>query len=142
MRINASQFGQDQYSIFSTDRNPDLDYRFILVLDDGKTINMRDDSHYWYNGECYSLQFDENEDQYELNKVTQEKTKVLLSSAKNIDVFEDSRQTVTWERNSYQSCGEVIAVRETGGATVYLNTTISVKGRLQNAAAIDFTNGG
>ena len=143
LRVNATDFGQDQYEAFSTEANDSLDYRFILVLDDGKTVSMRDDSHYWYNGECYSLEYSEDDWQYYLNKSTQEKTRVLLSSANNIDILETQSSKVNWNRNSYQDYGEVIAIRETGiGKTVYLNTGVSVKGLLQNAAAVHFVSGG
>ena len=143
LRVRATDFGQDQYDVFSTEYNDSLEYNFILVLDDEKTISMRDDSHYWYNGECYSLEYSEEDWQYYLNKSTQEKTRILLSSANNIDILETQSSKVNWNRNSYQDYGEVIAIRETGiGKTVYLNTGVSVKGLLQNAAAVHFVSGG
>ncbi|MBQ9338347.1 MAG: AIDA repeat-containing protein [Lentisphaeria bacterium] len=141
--VNASSFGQDQYDVFSTESNPDLEYRFMLVLDEGKAISLRDGSRYWYDGESYSLEYGVNSSQYYLIKTSQGRTRVLLSADSNIDILETESSKVTWSANSYQDYGEVIAVQETGaGKTVYLNTGILVNGVLQNAAAVDFTAGG
>lgn len=141
LRITASDFGQDNYNLFSVDGFENLDYEFMLALPQNEYVVLNPGASYWYDGERYSIIYSSRDKQYSLNKTTAEAEHVLITSAGNIDLLETGT-SLSWNKTSYQSYGIVHAVKETGNdQTVYLNRTISISGMLQEASALLFSTG-
>ena len=64
LRVKAADFKLEEYNTFSTEYNGSIDYNFILILDDGSAVAMNEGSEYLYNGESFTVDYDQGSGRY------------------------------------------------------------------------------
>ena len=68
LRIKASDFGKKQYDVFSTEFNDHIAYNFELVLDDGASVSLPENSDFVYSNESFTVTYDESKSQYNMSR--------------------------------------------------------------------------